>query len=136
VGIGPLLITGLRRGTRGANSDGTVDIRCWTCGAFICKAQYRGFSTAICQKCQGVDVPEPVKAEEPSLYNKEELSRFGGKIVETMRSAILRALGFKTARPEEVLTAPGAVVDETSSKAVAKSKRRRPLFGGGTKEKK
>jgi hypothetical protein len=99
------------------NADGTVSIHCRQCGVFIMRMMYRGFTTSICTKCQGIEVPEvQAQRDEALLYTEEpEKEKMG------LARSVFRALGF--GRPKQ----PKA--PSKKSRAVAKERQRKPLFG-------
>lgn len=100
--------------SRRIGPDGTVEIVCRVCGNPIIRAQYRGFSTAICASCAGGEgIPVPEQQPEPNLYNEGESTGWFGKV-----GFVFRALGFGRKKP---------AITAASSK-VAAAKKRKPLF--------
>lgn len=53
------------------NADGTVNIHCRSCGEFICKSRYAGYTSATCAKCQGTPIPAVPEDTLPEMYNTD-----------------------------------------------------------------
>lgn len=107
------------RSPKQINADGTVNVHCVQCGNFICRTQYRGFTSATCEFCatgkiSPLAVPGP--DVEASLYNTDEEAR-EEKV--GLVSHVFRALGFGR---------PKGAEPEAQSEAVAKRKKRRGLL--------
>lgn len=92
MGIPPTFYLPPQAGRR-IDSDGTIMIRCSSCGTDIVRQQYMRFSTAICTVCQGAiesgQDPATV-AEQRRLQDLEEMQR----MTEEVPHGGFRAPGF------------------------------------------
>ena len=79
---------------------------------------YMGFSTAICAKCQGVEVPDqvPQEVQDASVLYPEEPA----KVKAGLRRTVFRALGFGRVKEKK---APAK-----RSRELSKEKKRTPIF--------
>lgn len=119
---------------RRRHQDGSIDILCSSCGKVISQAGYKGFSTAICYEC-ATGNPQPLTMQQQieirldneveSLYNMEQMRDDVG-----FTSALIRANGFARAIVQKVKQ----ILKPNSSIAVAKKKKRKPLFERGDAE--
>jgi hypothetical protein len=103
-------------GSRKPNADGTVTVVCRRCGDPIIRMISRGFSTAICLKCQGIEVPEPEVEQFEGVYGNDPAKEKVGKV-----QSLFRALGFRKKKPPKP--------PQEKSREMAKEKQRKPLFG-------
>jgi hypothetical protein len=128
------------------NNDGTVNIHCRKCGCFICKMNFTGIYTSLCHYCYTGDL-RPLSAQEELLQNLypddqgtiEQLSKPKKKfnILDLMINTF-QAIGVGSKKEkqidQDVVKYPTA--DNETSRAVAKRKRREPIFNFNKKESK
>ena len=122
------------------NPDGTVNIHCRKCGHYICTMSFNGIRTALCHYCCETGETRPLTPQEEllnSLYTptgtiEQSVNRQKKKFnILDLVINTFQALGFggKTREPEinqEEVVYP--TTDNESSKAVAKRKKREPIF--------
>jgi hypothetical protein len=124
---------------RTRNPDGTCNVHCRKCGYFICTMSSRGFQTALCHYCHTGEIRPLTPREEllKTLYTDpdegtiEKLARPKNKFnVLDLMINTFSAIGFGNKKEkqidQEAVKYPTA--DAESSKAVAKRKKREPIF--------
>lgn len=136
------------------NPDGSVNIHCRRCGHFICKrfaTGYGTFTNALCYWCQN-NLPRPQEAIDPQeqllmeIYATndedgtiEKLARPKKKFnILDMVINTVQALGFGKPKEQEIKEEEIQynTADNESSKAIAKRKKREPIFDKNKKKEK